>query len=125
MRRFAVLVRYGMVTEPVRKPPRKMYLRFGFPPYNHTKTGMLAMALAILIYGAIIGFLGHAAMRSGDTEKVMFVVNVVLLWVSAIWLFGYPALIGPAVLAAVSILALLVIMTSTDLLNPAGAHDES
>lgn len=83
------------------------------------------MALAIVIYGAIIAFLGRAAMRGGDTEKVMFVVNVVLLWVSAIWLFGYPALIGPAVLAAVSILALLVIMTSADLLNPAGAHDES
>jgi len=92
------------------------------------------MALAILAYGAIIGFLGRAALRSGDTEKVMFVVNVALLWLSAIWLFGYPALIGPAVFAAVGILALLVIMTSADLLpstaaqqsrQPASTQDES
>ena len=92
------------------------------------------MALAILAYGAIIAFLGRAVLRSGDTEKVMFVVNVALLWLSAIWLFGYPALIGPAVFAAVGILALLVIMTSADLLpstaapqsrQPASTQDES
>ena len=77
------------------------------------------MALTILAYGLLIGFLGRAAMRGGDTEKVMFVVNVVLLWLSAIWFFGYPALIGPAVLAAIGILVMLVIMTSADLLNPA------
>lgn len=76
------------------------------------------MALAILAYMAIIGFLGWAAWRSGVTEKAMFVVNVVLLWISAIWFFGYPALIGPAVLAAILYLALLVVMTSSDLKVP-------
>jgi uncharacterized protein (DUF58 family) len=76
------------------------------------------MALAILAYMAIIGFLGWSAWRSGDTEKVMFIINVVLLWLSAIWLYGYPALIGPAVVAAFSYLALLVVMTSSDLRVP-------
>lgn len=76
------------------------------------------MALAILAYVAIIGFLGWSAWRSGDTEKVMFVVNLVFLWLSAIWLYGYPALIGPAVVAAISYLALLVVMTSSDLRIP-------
>jgi hypothetical protein len=37
---------------------------------------------------------------------------------SAIWFFGYPALIGPAVLAAIAYLALLVVMTSSDLRVP-------
>jgi polyferredoxin len=92
------------------------------------------MASAILAYMAIIGFLGWAAWNSGVTEKAMFVVNVVLLWMSAIWFFGYPALIGPAVLAAVCYLALLVVMTSSDLRvpvtvparpRPANPHDES
>ena len=70
---------------------------------------------ATAAYLAIIGFLGWRAWR-GDTEKVMFVVNTVLLWLSAIWLFGYPALIGPAVVAAGGILLLLVVMTSADFL---------
>jgi hypothetical protein len=76
------------------------------------------MALAILAYAAIIGLLGWAAWNSGVTEKAMFVVNVVFLWMSAIWFFGYPALIGPAVLAAIAYLALLVVMTSSDLRVP-------
>ncbi|KJS09843.1 MAG: hypothetical protein VR78_15400 [Hoeflea sp. BRH_c9] len=76
------------------------------------------MALTILAYVAVIGFLGWSAWRSGDTEKVMFAVNLVLLWLSAIWLYGYPALIGPAVVAAISYLALLVVMTSSDLRIP-------
>lgn len=79
------------------------------------------MALAILAYVAMIGILGRAAWRNGVTEKVMFVVNVALLWLSAIWLFGYPALILPAVLAAIGILALLVIITAGDLRAPVAA----
>jgi hypothetical protein len=76
------------------------------------------MALAGLAYLTVIGLLGRAAWRGGDTEKVMFIINLALLWLSAIWIFGYPALIGPAVLAAVGFLALLVVMTSSDLRVP-------
>jgi len=79
------------------------------------------MALAILAYAALIGILGRAAWRNGVTEKAMFVVNLALLWLSAIWLFGYPALILPAVLAAIGILGLLVIITAGDLRAPAAA----
>ena len=42
---------------------------------------------ATFAYLAIIGFLGWRAWRGSDTEKVMFIVNVILLWLSAIWLF--------------------------------------
>jgi len=70
---------------------------------------------ATFAYLAIIGFLGWRAWRGSDTEKVMFIVNVILLWLSAIWLFGYPALIGPAVVAAGGFLLFLVVMTSSDL----------
>lgn len=92
------------------------------------------MALAILAYVTIIAVLGRAAWRGGVTEKAMFVVNVVLLWLSAIWFFGYPALIVPAIAAAIAYLALLVVMTSSDLRvpvtvparqHPARPHHES
>lgn len=79
------------------------------------------MALAIPAYLAIIGFLGWCAWRGGETEKLMFVVNMALLWISAIWLFGYPALIAPAVVAAASYLLFLVILTSSDLKVPVAA----
>ncbi|MDP2122229.1 MAG: hypothetical protein Q8K28_20205 [Hoeflea sp.] len=77
---------------------------------------------ATVAYLAIIGLLGWRAWRGGDTEKVMFVVNVILLWISAIWLFGYPALIGPAVVAAGGFLLFLVVMTSSDLRVPVAAR---
>lgn len=79
------------------------------------------MALAILAYLALIGILARAAWRNGATEKAMFVLNLALLWLSAIWLFGYPALILPAVLAAIGILALLVTITAGDLRAPPDA----
>lgn len=82
------------------------------------------MTLAILAYTAIIGFLGWSAWRSGVTEKAVFFVNVVLLWLSAIWFFGYPALIIPAVAAAIGFLALLVVMTSADLRVPVTAQPQ-
>lgn len=73
---------------------------------------------ATVAYLAIIGILGWRAWRGGDTEKVMFVVNVILLWLSGIWLFGYPALIGPAVVGAGGFLLFLVVLTSSDLRIP-------
>jgi hypothetical protein len=76
------------------------------------------MTWAIPAYLAIIGFLGWFAWRGGETEKLMFVVNLALLWISAVWLFGYPALIGPAVVAAASYLLFLVVLTSSDLKVP-------
>ncbi|WP_422370427.1 hypothetical protein [Hoeflea sp.] len=76
------------------------------------------MTIAIPAYLAIIGYLGWSAWRGGQTEKVMFIVNLGFLWLSAIWLFGYPALILPAIAAAGSFLLFLVVMTSSDLRVP-------
>lgn len=86
--------------------------RWGF---HSTEARNTTIVLTILAYAAIIDFLGWPARNGGVTEKAMFVVNVVFLWMSAIWCFAYPALTGPAVLAAIAYLALLVVMTSSDL----------
>ncbi|MBU4530450.1 MAG: hypothetical protein KUA43_01185 [Hoeflea sp.] len=79
---------------------------------------------ATFAYLAIIGILGWRAWHGSDTEKVMFVVNVMLLWLSAIWLFGYPALIGPAVVGAGGFLLFLVVITSSDLRMPVAARTQ-
>lgn len=74
------------------------------------------MELEILAFPPIIAFLAWKARHGGDIEKVMFVVNLALLWGVAIWLFGYPALIIPAIFAAFAMLTTIVILTSADFL---------
>lgn len=63
----------------------------------------------------VFGWLLKSAYYGGGREKVMFVVNMALLWALAIWFFGYPAIIIPALVAAAAYLAVLVIFTSGDL----------
>ena len=74
------------------------------------------MELEILAFPPIIAFLAWKARHGGDIEKVMFIVNLVLLWGVAIWLFGYPAIILPAIFAALSMLTTIVVLTSADFL---------
>ncbi len=74
------------------------------------------MEVEMLIYPPIIAFLAWRARHGSEIEKTLFVVNLALLWGSAIWLFGYPALIIPAVGAAFAILTTIVVLTSADFL---------
>mgnify|MGYP001156495873 CR=1 FL=1 len=62
----------------------------------------------------VFGWLLKSAYFGGDREKVMFVINMALIWLLAIYLFGYPAVIIPAVAAAGLYLAALVIFTAGD-----------
>ena len=62
-----------------------------------------------LAYPPAIGLLAWSARKGGHVERVFFAVNMLLLWGSAIWLFGYPALILPPL--AATPLYLLVLVT--------------
>lgn len=73
------------------------------------------MPLEALAYFPVIGLLARSARIGGIDEKSAFIVNLVLLWLTAIWFFGYPAIILPALAAAASYLAFLVVLTSGDL----------
>lgn len=75
------------------------------------------MPVEALVYIPVVGLLARSARLGGMTEKTLFIVNLVLLWITAIWFFGYPAIILPALTAAISYLAFLVVLTSGDLFN--------
>lgn len=76
---------------------------------------MRVIVRTIIFAIPVFGWLLRSAYYGGDREKVMFVVNMALLWILAIWFFGYPAIIIPALAAAAAYLAVLVIFTSGDL----------
>ena len=61
-----------------------------------------------LAYPPAIGILAWSARRGGTAERWFFGVNMVLLWASAVWLLGYPALILPALGITVLYLSMLV-----------------
>ena len=74
---------------------------------------MTELALA---YVPVVGFLAWRAKRGGSGEWMYFAINVFLLWLSALWFFGYPLLIVTALSAAAFTLTALVFSTSTDLI---------
>lgn len=75
---------------------------------------MSGLALA---YAPVIGILALSARRGGRSEWVYFAINLGLLWLTALWLFGYPLLIVTALSATVAVLTALVYSTSTDFIS--------
>jgi len=68
-----------------------------------------------LAYVPVVGFLAWRARRGGAMDWVFFSINLLLLWLSALWFFGYPLLIVTMLTAAVFMLVALVFSTSTDM----------
>jgi hypothetical protein len=59
----------------------------------------------------VFGWMLREAVQGPATAKVLFIVNCLLLWALAITLFGWPAVIIPALAAVPTILTLLVIIS--------------
>ncbi|QLF71205.1 hypothetical protein FE840_000730 [Peteryoungia desertarenae] len=58
----------------------------------------------------LLGWMLREAVLGPVTAKVLFVVNLLLLWALAIVVFGYPAIILPALAAVPVMFALLVLI---------------
>ncbi len=66
--------------------------------------------MAQIIYRVpLFGWMLREAIYGPTTAKVLFVVNLLLLWLLAIVAFGYPAIILPA-LAAVPIMFVVLLL---------------
>ncbi|HHZ08013.1 MAG TPA: hypothetical protein GX405_04445 [Rhizobiales bacterium] len=70
------------------------------------------MLLAFILFVPVFGLSVRSALMGDATEKVFFVVNLIMAWLLAIFHFGYPAIILPALCATVGYLAFLVVLTS-------------
>lgn len=68
--------------------------------------------MAEMIYRVpLFGWMLKEAIQGPTTAKVLFVVNVLLLWILAIVTFGYPAIIIPALSAVPIMFVLLILIT--------------
>jgi len=68
--------------------------------------------MAEMIYRVpLFGRMLKEAIHGPTTAKVLFVVNLLLLWLLAIVTFGYPAIIIPALIAVPIMFVLLILIT--------------
>ena len=58
----------------------------------------------------VLGWMMKEAILGPVTAKVLFLINLLLLWALAIVTFGYPAIILPALTAVPVIFAVLVLI---------------
>ncbi|EKF57411.1 hypothetical protein QWE_21486 [Agrobacterium albertimagni AOL15] len=68
--------------------------------------------MAEMIYRVpLFGWMLREAIDGPTTAKVLFVVNLLLLWLLAIIAFGYPAIILPALAAVPTMFVVLLLIT--------------
>lgn len=68
--------------------------------------------MAEMIYRVpLFGWMLREAIYGPTTAKVLFVVNLLLLWLLAIIVFGYPAIILPALAAVPVMFVVLLLIT--------------
>lgn len=59
----------------------------------------------------VFGWMLKEAVGGTATAKVLFVVNMLMLWLLAILQFGYPAIILPALVAVPTMFVILIAIT--------------
>lgn len=68
--------------------------------------------IARMIYHVpVFGWMLKEAVMGPTTAKVLFIVNLLLLWLLAIVTFGYPAIILPALMAVPVMFVVLILIT--------------
>lgn len=69
------------------------------------------MVLRALYQIPIFGWLLRDAVYGDTLSRVFFVVNLLVLWALAVVIFGYAAIIIPALALTAAFLAVIVILT--------------
>lgn len=68
--------------------------------------------IARLIYGIpVIGWILREAAEGPASTKALFLVNWVMLWLLAILVFGYPAIIIPALGLVLTMFVVIIVNT--------------
>ncbi|MCC8933935.1 hypothetical protein [Rhizobium sp. 'Codium 1'] len=68
--------------------------------------------MAALIYRVpLLGWMLKEAIQGPTTAKVLFIVNLLMVWLLAILIFGYPAIIIPALAAVPAMFVVLILIT--------------
>jgi len=68
--------------------------------------------IARMIYHVpVFGWMLKEAISGPTTAKVLFILNLLLVWLLAIVTFGYPAIILPALTAVPTMFVILIMIT--------------
>ena len=68
--------------------------------------------IARMIYHVpVFGWMLKEAVSGSTTAKVLFIVNLLLVWLLAILAFGYPAIIIPGLTAVPLMFVVLILIT--------------
>ncbi|RYC25795.1 hypothetical protein [Ciceribacter ferrooxidans] len=68
--------------------------------------------LARMVFSVpVFGWMLREAFTGPTTAKLLFILNLVLVWILAIAYFGYPAIILPALTAVPVIFTTLIVIT--------------
>jgi hypothetical protein len=60
----------------------------------------------------VLGWMMKEAAFGHANTKVLFLINMVLIWLLAIMTFGYPAIIIPALVAVPTMFTILILITA-------------
>jgi hypothetical protein len=69
------------------------------------------MALRALYWIPIFGWLLRDAVHGDTLSRILFAVNLLVLWALAVFIFGYAAIIIPALVLTPTFLAVIVVLT--------------
>ncbi|MGL3608666.1 hypothetical protein ACSV9I_19280 [Rhizobium sp. G187] len=68
--------------------------------------------LSTIIYRVpVFGWMLKEAVQGSATAKVLFILNLLMVWILAIVTFGYPAIIIPALTAVPLMFIMLILIT--------------
>lgn len=73
------------------------------------------MLLRMIYAIPLLGWMLRDAVQGTDESRVWFMLNMIMLWIFAGVMFGYPGIIIPAIAAAFMVLTALVWMTAGSL----------
>ncbi len=70
------------------------------------------MVLKVVYAIPVIGWMLREAIEGPVTAKILFLVNLVMVWILAIIMFGYPAIILPALVLVPTMFTILILITN-------------
>ncbi|MNT68201.1 hypothetical protein D3C72_2064110 [compost metagenome] len=70
-----------------------------------------AMIARMIYHVPVFGWMLKEAVSGSTTAKVLFIINLLLVWLLAILAFGYPAIIIPALTAVPLMFVVLILIT--------------
>ena len=69
------------------------------------------MLSAVFYRIPVFGWMLKEAMQGPTTAKILFVVNLLMIWLLAVLAFGYPAIIIPALCIVPTMFVVLILIT--------------